>query len=139
MNRDSDYLIHWKYVKKVKANGRWRYYYDDSSDKAKRTAYKNAEREYQTAEMRKIAAESNYRFNSEMMIKDGLNKYEARKLAYHKSKAEHFNREYVEAGKKYVAAKKEYMSTRVGHVAQSVISKGAVAVNNLLSKLLYRR
>ena len=31
---DSNYLIHWKYTKREKVNGKWRYWYDDLKEKA---------------------------------------------------------------------------------------------------------
>lgn len=34
---NSDYLIHWKYVKREKVNGKWRYWYDDVKSKTEAT------------------------------------------------------------------------------------------------------
>lgn len=49
-----DYLQHWKYIKREKVNGKWKYYYhDDKVDKTKR--------EYNSAKAVKEAIEDEYK------------------------------------------------------------------------------
>lgn len=72
-------LKHWKYVKKKRVNGKWRYYYDikDALGFDEREAYRKAENE---------AANAEWRYNSAKKAEDAQAEYEAdlRSRAYTK-------------------------------------------------------
>jgi hypothetical protein len=133
---DEDVIIHWKYIKRKKlANGKWRYYYDQSElDKRLETAVRKSNQAY--------------------VDEDAMNKS---REEYEKSKGKVTDRfgvttltdDHINASKKYSDAKNKYaISFRDAQIAVNnykrmkaksfaarTISKGAVAVANMLSKL----
>ena len=104
-----DELIHWKYVKRVKKNGRWVYYYDQSELDAMRE--KIAETERKTfLDTRGASPTSGHIV--------GIN-----------------TRSYNELK----ALTKEYNTKKVSTFASRTISKGAVKVGNLFSKVFSKK
>lgn len=137
--RNQNELYHHKYIKKVKVNGKWRYYYKDNVEKE----YANAKRGYQSAEDKYIVAKSNYEVNREMAA-DRLSKGELNGANYsqftgHLSGLKDTYRkretEYTMAGKRLVEAKKEYRKTTLSRISAKVAVKGLNFVSDLVSSL----
>jgi hypothetical protein len=119
-------------------NGRWRYYYDDSS--SKKAAYEQATVDYNVAGFRLAAANVNRNESRFSRDTDGL--VTKADLAEQKKLNADYNKtaiEYAAAGEKWLAAKKEYKKTRLSHITQAVISKAVVAVGNLFSNLFRKK
>lgn len=140
----SDELMHWKYIKKVKKNGKWVYYYDDSE-------VKKAEDNLKKAESDRVAANLKV-YNTENDLKDirkNSDKYREKNYVntdeYYKkiNKLQDVYGERVtklnKAEKKLDKAMKKYDNVRVKHLAVSVIAKGAAFIANLFSGSLFSK
>lgn len=103
----SDGIRHWKYVKKVRKNGRWVYYYHDPDREKIHTDYTN--------KMNKLDKEAkNMNWGQ---IEPKFNK---------------INSDY----KKALAAYDKYKKTSIKSVAVTTVAKGVVKVANAMSKLM---
>ena len=103
----SDRIRHWKYVKKVRKNGRWVYYYHDPDREKIHNDYTN--------KMNKLDKEAkNMKWGQ---IEKKFNK---------------INTDYNKA----LAAYDKYKKTSIKAVATTTIAKGVVKVANTISKLL---
>ena len=122
----SDELYHWKYVKKKKVNGKWRYYYDikDALGYTKRDKLDKAIEEYNKADKKASELEKRdrkkYRKNGSMVSNDTA---EAR--IYASDKAREVKKAQV-----------KYKKTPLGKLDSLgyQIEKGAKAVDKLFNK-----
>lgn len=132
---NTDDLRHWKYVKREKKNGKWRYYYKNSE-------LDNAKKEYDNAKDHSLVANINRATNQVSLDtakkefeKDGkVTAEEKAVLDYQKSAAETSKREHAAAEKRLAEAKKKYQKTKIKTIIPSVIAKGVAAIGNLFSK-----
>ena len=130
-----DQLMHWKYIKREKKNGKWVYYYDESElNKAKKAA-KDAERQHVTDAAKlgvatyelddakaKYAGFMTERSKSDdKKYTDAINKYEK---AAERAQT---------SAKKAQEAEKKYQTKKITSFAARTISKGLVKIANLLS------
>ena len=119
-------LYHWKYVKKVRKNGRWVYYYDQSDlDKARSDMIQNK----QNKQM--------YDFASEVSTL-GTNDNSGTKITYGTRALDGSYIEYgpaVLAGAKYVESKKEYQKLAASTLIERTAAKAFVAVANFVSSV----
>lgn len=130
-----DVLMHWKYIKREKKNGRWVYYYDQS-------AYDNsiAVKDYEVkkqllkkAEQQSMRDNVNYRVNSKLNSTDWKTEHELAEKAI-QSKIKYYD---LKASAK--EAEKRYKNAQIRTFAARTISKGAVKVANLFSKLFSKK
>lgn len=130
-----DTLMHWKYIKRERKNGRWVYYYNDSEyqdAKKKHDAYKKG---YERARMNMIASQANVVANERLYEENGHARQTKEAIQRHKVKAFEYARNYELAGERYVKVKKEYQAVKIKTLVPRIIAKGAVKIANLLSKL----
>ena len=135
---EDDELMHWKYVKRERVNGRWRYYYDDSSFKDKKKAYEDAEKNLTTKQLRYLLSKSAVKTNYDLYTKDGnekLSDAESKRMTEFMSKMTAYESDYTIAGVEFTRAKSEYMNAKLSHIPAAVISKGMVAVKNAISAI----
>lgn len=130
-----DTLMHWKYIKRERKNGRWVYYYNDSEYQSAKNNYNKAEKNLDEAQLSYAAAQSNVEVNERIAKENGNYIVTAKAVREHKIEAYDAARRYAQAGEKYVQAKKEYQRVKVSTLAPRTIAKGAVAVANILSKV----
>lgn len=150
---NSDELQHWKYIKKKKVNGKWRYYYDTESlkdDVKDKLGYDERER------MRESAREYGRALNEQNNAKSEVDRiHDQRKSAdttqkaaenlVELLKADKISKEAYykarEAGHKYAESQKEFMNTPLGKLEslQKNIKKGAEKVASLFSKLFGKK
>lgn len=125
----NDELMHWKYIKREKKNGRWVYYYDQS-------AYDNsiAVQDYKMKQKSLSAAKKQY-------MEDTVNYSTNKSNMDWKTRGKAADKA-VDSTKKYYAASiaakeatKRYKRAKVRTFAARTISKGVVKVANLLSGL----
>lgn len=130
-----DELMHWKYIKREKVNGKWRYYYDQSElDNKKKNISKKAsgivnamagveqaEKNLEKAKYTQIVGES--KIARDAKIFDSK---------YNLSKAED---DLEKAKRDFDWANEDYDRTERNTIIQRSISKGIVAAANALSKL----
>lgn len=145
LGRDyDDGIKHWKYVKKEKVNGKWKYYYkDDEYDNAK-TEYENAKNKYERTKYLNELSYKSYRdsynnMNNTMRLKkkNSLDKTSAAinetvnaKRSYEKSRDSMYEA-------KSAVDKALVNLNKIGkkETIRKTISKGMVAVGNILSKM----
>lgn len=129
----SKQLKHWKYIKKVRRNGRWVYYYDaeklkDDLGFDEREARDEAQRKYETSRLKSYVAEQNLKkgyAEGKSVTGYGLSMDE--KSAIVKRADEIYkatNKETVNLAKEYAAASRKYANTPLGKL-ESFINKGA--------------
>ena len=122
---DGDYLCHWKYIKKVKKNGKWRYYYDvkDALGFDERHNAAGAIRRYEKA--KSDAKEYNKMQSDPTRVK-----------WYKQSRQDQLNKAVRISGKHSSDAIKKYYKTPLGKLdlMDDQIDKGRNFVANLLNK-----
>lgn len=139
-------LMHWKYVKREKKNGRWVYYYNDREYEKAKKANETAQKELNTQAYRTGAAKANYTINRELYDKRHGSAIGGRSLS--KSEAKEFSEiskrqsKYISeankldsAEKKAKKASKKYKKVSLKTLPRRTAAKGAAAVMNVLSKL----
>lgn len=133
-----DVLMHWKYIKREKKNGRWVYYYDQSElDRSKQNA-DNAQLQAERAKYRYIGNRVNIDVNSDI-YKKNPNKQAAKTIfdaATDLRDSEKAMKTKAEYAKR---ATKAYKTKAIKSFAERTISKGVVKVANLLSKLFSKK
>jgi hypothetical protein len=134
-----DELMHWKYIKREKKNGRWVYYYDESAadrdDRDSEQRYHDSEKKTWQAERdlksaKERLAETGASVDSKIFYGNQISARDNYKRAVKSLKrANSFqNREY-----------RKYQSRTISNFAAKVISKGAVKVANFFSGLFSKK
>lgn len=130
-------LMHWKYIKREKVNGKWRYFYDyehhfDDLMPQEYRDYKDAESDMKTDKFMKKQAFQNYQQN--LRNSDPVSKEWAKENVDEYARS---SKALKESTKKYLAAKEAYMKTPVGklHQASKKIKSGMKKVAKLLKGL----
>lgn len=143
----SDEMYHWKYIKKKKVNGKWRYYYDiddalgydEQTEMIRnRELYKHAINDRNT---RRIANEAYYEMLNKKVKKDPktgkpiYTKEQQYRLKDKQAAMEYMNKYAYERGKKYLQSKKAYDKTVLGVIdnAKSKLNKGKKWLSKKLS------
>lgn len=126
VRRTCNDLQHWKYVKKKKVNGKWRYYYDVKDA----LGY----------DERQKAAQAVYDYNRTTAAARAYNKIQSdptRVKFYNQTKSDQLYKEADAAGKKASAALKKYYKTPIGKIDRldDKIDSGRKAVSKVLNKL----
>jgi hypothetical protein len=129
-----DELMHWKYIKRVRQNGRWVYYYNNSNAKTDLESAKNEVRDAQKQEFeaskRQLAANKaaedidNVGFIKKLILKD--NKRRA-------------DKDVASAQKRVEKLYKKYESVEFRVNMEKQIVKGLRTVQNFFSKLFGRK
>lgn len=145
-----DELQHWKYVKKEKVNGKWKYYYswDELKKDAQNALGVTAKKNMDTAKRLHTRAVKNYS-NSYKDLQAGKQKYDS--IPYKKSLAgilakrktvaqvrdlKDVQRETANKAKAYMEARSEYMKTPLGKLekAKSDVKSGYNKAKKAVSK-----
>lgn len=120
----SKQIRHWKYIKRERVNGKWRYYYDDyaaRNDFNEKMGY-NAKQNLENAKFKKNLFEGqSYRHRKEYEHakleygRDGkIDKYERIILAKAAHKSAESSATAAKVGREYIKAKEAYMKTPLG-------------------------
>lgn len=145
----SDGIKHWKYVKRVKVNGKWRYYYDDAEYSNAKNAVKTASKQYLEdyakdyhAKEKIAEAKPALETARQNYLKDKNN--EAAKKEYRKQSMNMANLEidrditdYYSAESKEAVktAVNKYKKVKLKTAPRRIIAKGLAAIGNALSTL----
>lgn len=133
---DTNSLQHWKYVKKKKVNGKWRYYYDDSYLKEAESNYKKAETDYTVSGGKLAAASLNQHSAIEARYKKGLVGVVSEEEVQRRTKAaESALATYSKNSAKFDKAFSKYRTAKIKDIAVGTIAKGVAAVANFFSGL----
>ena len=132
-----DVLMHWKYIKREKKNGRWVYYYDDSEMKRAQAEYDHVKRsvDYASAKYKDAKTERDSYFN-------GIAKFGKKERARGETISKNYDnaRDLLKtANANYKIAEKKYNQKKVSTFAARTISKGVVKVANLFSKTFSKK
>jgi hypothetical protein len=105
-------LMHFKYIKREKKNGKWVYYYDESALTSSETAQR-------------------YR-NTKEGVREEKKMYEQMKKEGHK-KTEQVEKHYKSLRRSAAGAAAQYAIKKVSSFPERTISRGLVKLGNLLS------
>lgn len=134
-----DVLIHWKYIKREKKNGRWVYYYDqkaaDRADYEISSRYKSAEKHTKKREQQLKSAKNQLK-KSGVSLNSKVYYGNQAKVANNYKRAT-TNLESAKAAQK--KAYRKYKTRNIKNFAAKTISKGGVKVANLFSKLIPKK
>ena len=141
-----DELMHWKYVKRVKKNGRWVYYYDDQSGRYKESMDK--------AKTLNDRAKGIKNFNESLMNTTGRtvkvhlqnpnrDVTKTKKIFdAHDQAIEGYKKAVVTEARthnNYMSAVKAYENQKVKDIGKKTIAKGVVKVANFFSKVFSKK
>lgn len=133
--QNTNELKHWKYLKKKKVNGKWRYYYSDDEYNNAKSEYESAKKFYdegtQTLAKAKKIVDDEYK---KAMSNGKISLYEQAELGYKNSVLKEINSVHIEAGKKYVSSKDKWKKVKIKTMPRRIVAKGAAAVANLFSR-----
>ena len=128
----NDALMHWKYIKKERVNGKWRYYYDDSEYQSAKDNHERTTAEYERAknllQTTKATRDSVY----EKANADGkINFVEKSAINLADKSLSTVEASTKDVGAKAVASGKTYLGATLKHVTAGTIAKGVAAIKNL--------
>lgn len=128
-------LTHWKYIKRAKKNGKWRYYYD--KERLKDDLGFNKREEYKTAEQTYDKALDTYRKKARDTrdFEKQSNNLSAKEYNYERShdlyRSENYWKEVTEKRlREYSSAKTDYYKTPIGSI-EKYVEKGKQIVEKL--------
>ena len=134
-----DELMHWKYIKRVKKNGRWVYYYDEKAANQKLYAQQQVVAD---AKANESAAKQKYDAAKQAAdakgLNDGRQTFTGMQMAIKNEQARTSTR-YNSAKKKTEAAVKKYSQMKVSKGIEKAVSKGAAKVANFFSGIFKKR
>lgn len=140
VRRTSDDLQHWKYVKKKKVNGKWRYYYDikDAIGLDELATYNKAKTVYDAAASKRAETKNAVNRFERKSRNYSYKEYDYKKAHELYSSATYWKETAYKRGQEYMSARRAVLKTPMAGVviAKETISKGKQAVDNLLKKTL---
>lgn len=142
-----DELMHWKYIKRTKKNGRWVYYYDESEKYRAKESLDKASALKTRAGLNKANAETklhvadynlkNHINNPDRDVTKTAKIFEASDKAW--ADYQKATRAKAAAGNRYYAALTTYQKVLTKDLTKKKIAKGAVKVANFFSKLFSKK
>lgn len=142
----SDDIQHWKYIKKVKKDGKWRYYYDkeqlkDDLGVDELKVYNDAKGKYEIA--------ADYRSDTKHKVDEferqsrnySYKEYDYKKAHELYRDAIYWKERVEERGREYMSARSALKRTPIGKLvmAKEKIGRGAEAVAGLFKRLTKTR
>ena len=144
----SDGIKHWKYVKRVKVNGKWRYYYDDAEYTNAKNAVKSANKQYVDDYAKKYHAKAQMEETKtdldaakKAYIKDNTSanakayRVQSEKMANYEIDYEIADYYTAESKKAVKEAVNKYKKVKLKTAPRRIIAKGIAAIGNALSTL----
>ena len=122
-------LMHFKYIKKIKKNGKWKYYYDH--EQLKEDLGVNALQRYQVTKLMDTAAKADYK---RAASKQEENTIENNKTFQATDDYLHAMRNRRRAGEMFTKAKKDFAKTPIGKV-YNLSKKVSKKVTSFFKKL----
>ena len=126
-----DELYHWKYIKREKVNGKWRYYYHEDDKKLKDKIKSGVDKLQDYAVVQNIRDKLGY--DEKAYAEYAKNFADAGKTTNYVING---TKHTVDWGQEYIEAQKKFLKTPLGkiHQAASTIDKAKSWVSNLFSK-----
>ena len=147
---NSNYLEHWRYIKKTRVNGKWRYYYDrdqmrkdlgyDAKEKMLERRFKEAEAKTKRDAAMSIASDA---YKKTSGTRKGRFETIASKAIYDNTvkAALKYDQEYREAKEIAKVYTEKYEKTPIGRIdkASRTFKKGVKKVSKFLSKIFKKK
>ena len=142
-------IRHWKYIKRERVNGKWRYYYNDPEYRNALNNYNSAKSNAISLGFKRAASKVNYDYATRRVRKDWTRSRDGKKYRWHATPQSMSNdRAWRQAKQKYLEydrlfkiaqadeekARKKYKKIKLSSAPRRVIAKGASAVANFISK-----
>ena len=142
-------VLHWKYIKRERINGKWRYYYHDPEYRSALNNYNSAKSRTTEISLKRAASKADYdqaymrTLNDWKRSKDGKEYiWTATPQARRNHRLEDEARqEYLKYDQRFRVAqmaesiaRKKYIKTKLSSIPRRTIAKGAAIVANFLSK-----
>ena len=142
-------VLHWKYIKRERVNGKWRYYYNDPEYRSALNNYNSAKSRTMTTSLKRAASKADYdqahkrTLNDWKLSKDGKQYiWKATSQAIYNHRLEDEARqEYLKYDQRFRVAqmaesiaRENYIKTKLSSIPRRTIAKGAAIIANFLSK-----
>lgn len=142
-------IRHWKYIKRERVNGKWRYYYNDPEYRNALNNYNSAKSNTTSIALKRAGSFANYDAATKRVLQDWTRSKDGKKYSW-KATPQSMNNDRIwrQAKQKYLEydrllkiaqaeeekARKKYMKIKLSSAPRRVIAKGASAVANFISK-----
>ena len=142
-------VLHWKYIKRERVNGKWRYYYNDPEYQSALNNYNSAKSRTMTTSLKRAASKADYdqahkrALNDWKLSKDGKQYIwtATSQARYNTRLKDEARQEYLKYDQRFRVAqmaesiaREKYIKTKLSSIPRRTIAKGAAIVANFLSK-----
>ena len=141
-------VLHWKYIKRERVNGKWRYYYHDPEYQSALNNYNSAKSRAITISLKRAASKADYDQTHTITLNDWKLSKDGKKYVWTATPQTRRNRRLEdEARKEYLKydqrfrvaqmaesiAREKYIKTKLSSIPRRTIAKGASIIANFLS------
>ena len=142
-------VLHWKYIKRERVNGKWRYYYHDPEYQSALNNYISAKSRAMTISLKRAASKADYDQTHTRTLNDWKLSKDGKKYVWTATPQTRRNRRLEdEARKEYLKydqrfrvaqmvesiAREKYIKAKLSSIPRRTIAKGASIIANFLSK-----
>ena len=142
-------VLHWKYIKRERVNGKWRYYYNDPEYRSALNNYNSAKSHTTEISLKRAASKADYdqahmrALNDWKLSKDGKQYFwtATSQARYNNRLKDEARQEYLKYDQRFRVAqmaesiaREKYIKTKLSSIPRRTIAKGAAIVANFLSK-----
>ncbi len=128
-----DELMHWKYIKREKKNGKWVYYYDEKeANKELRPQQKLVAEAKARESVAQLEYAANKKLADAMGLNDGRNTFYGNEIAVKNRQARSANK-YNSAKRHTEKVVKKYERMKLGRNIKKSVSTGIVKIANIFS------
>ena len=146
---NSNDVLHWKYIKRERVNGKWRYYYHDPVYQSALNNYNSAKSRTMTTSLKRAASKADYDQAHMRTLNDWKPSKDGKKYVWTATPQTIYNRrleneahqEYLKYDQRFRVAqmaesiaREKYIKTKLSSIPRRTIAKGAAIVANFLSK-----
>ena len=142
-------VLHWKYIKRERVNGKWRYYYHDPAYQSALNNYNSAKSRTMTISLKRAASKADYDQAHTRTLNDWKLSKDGKKYVWTATPQTRRNRrledearqEYLKYDQRFRVAqmaesiaREKYIKNKLGSIPRRTIAKGAAVIANFLSK-----
>ena len=142
-------VLHWKYIKRERVNGKWRYYYHDPEYQSALNNYNSAKSRALTNSLKRAASKADYDQAHTRVLNDWKLSKDGKKYVWTATPQTRRNRrledearqEYLKYDQRFRVAqmaesiaRKKYIKNKLSSIPRRIVAKGAARIANFLSK-----
>ena len=142
-------VLHWKYIKRERVNGKWRYYYHDPEYQSALNNYNSAKSRAMAISLKRAASKADYDQTHTRTLNDWKLSKDGKKYVWTATPQTRRNRrledearqEYLKYDKRFRVAqmaesiaRKKYIKNKLSSIPRRIVAKGAARIANFLSK-----